>query len=61
MYTGMVGYWRSRSANQCRRNAREKRNQIATRGEKLACAICTGHCSTPRPDELQTAARLFAA
>jgi hypothetical protein len=61
MYTGMVGYWRNPGANQCRCDARQKCNRIATRREELACSICGGYRSTPRPDQLQSAALLFAA
>jgi len=61
MYAGVVGHWRNPGANQCRRDARQKCNRIATRPEELACSICGRYRSTPRPDELHSETLLFAA
>jgi hypothetical protein len=61
MYAWMVGYWRNPGANQCRCDARQKCNRVATRRDELACSICGGYRYTARSDELQSEAFLFAA
>jgi hypothetical protein len=61
VHASMVGYWRNPDTSQCRRDARQKCNRIATRPEELACSICGRDRSTPGPDELHSETLLFAA